>query len=90
VEDEVFGDVRMDEVEAVIVALAPVEPDFPAFDARRHGFFEGIDVDFAAEVAVVGALIYPQRQRRGRVSGEVVISRSGGEDWRIIGAAAVS
>ena len=65
----------MDEVEAVIVALAPVEPDFPAFDARRHGFFEGINVDFAAEVAVVGALVYPQRQRRGIWMGEIPLQR---------------
>ena len=59
VEDEVLADVRVDEVEAVVVALVPVDPDFAALDAVGDGLFKGGELDFVAEVVVVRALVYP-------------------------------
>ena len=59
VEDEVLADVRVDEVEAVVVAFVPVNPDFAAGDAVGDGRFKGGEVDFVAEVVVVRALVYP-------------------------------
>ena len=59
VEDEVLADVRVDEVEAVVVAFVPVNPDFAAGDAVGDGRFKVGEVDFVAEVVVVRALVYP-------------------------------
>ena len=75
VEDEVLADVRVDEVEAVVVAFVPVDPDFAAGNARGDGLFESGKLDFVAEVVVFGALVYPQWQRRGIGVGEVPLQR---------------
>ena len=74
VEDEVLADVRVDEVEAVVVAFVPVNPDFAAGNARGNGLLESGELDFVAEVVVVGALVNLQRQRRRvRVGGVPVV-----------------
>ena len=61
VKDEMLADMRVDEIEAVVVARVPVNPDFTAGDASGDGRLKQIGVDFAAEMVVIAALVNPQR-----------------------------
>ena len=61
VKDEMLADMRVDEIETVVVARVPVNPDFTAGDARGDGRLKQIKADFAAEMVVVAALVNPQR-----------------------------
>ena len=57
--DKMLADMRVDEVEAVVVAFVPVNPNFTAGDAFGDGRFKVGEVDFVAEVVVVRALVNP-------------------------------
>ena len=62
VKDEMLADMRVDEIEAVVVARVPVNPDFTAGDAIGDGRLKQIGAGFVARMVVV--LPYPVTKNR--------------------------